>query len=99
MMAVQVSLIVRQRRLRVSQKAALTILHVVMGALITLGGMQVAGSIASEQPLGALMVLAVSAVMPPLIATRVAWASGFAAGRVVRNTRGAEPGAAPDTAI
>jgi hypothetical protein len=67
----------------VSQKTALTILQGVIGAAITLGGMRWAGSIASEQPLGALVLLVGSAVVPSLIATRVAWASGFQAGRKV----------------
>jgi hypothetical protein len=65
----------------VSQKTALTLLHGVIGAAITLGGIRWAGSIAPEQPLGALVLMVGSAVLPSLIATRVAWASGFEAGR------------------
>ncbi|MDB5309894.1 MAG: hypothetical protein JWO38_4096 [Gemmataceae bacterium] len=74
-----------------SQKTALTILHGVVAAVLTLGGMRWAGSIASEQPLGALTILVVSAVAPSLIATRVAWASGYEAGRKASRGSVAEP--------
>ncbi len=77
--------------LSVSQKTALTILHSVMAAVITLGGMSCAGSIASEQPLGALLLMVASAVAPSLIATRVTWASAFAAGRSAARERHAAP--------
>lgn len=76
-----------------SQKTALTLFHCVVGAAITLGGMRWAGSVASEQPAGGLLVLVGAAVMPSLIATRVAWAAGFAAGR--RAVAGGRTGAGP----
>lgn len=79
-----------------SQKTALPLFHCVVEAVITLGGMRWAGSLASEQPAGALLVLVGAAVMPSLIATRVAWTTGFAAGRRAAESGRTEPGAAPD---
>jgi len=58
----------------------MTIMHSIIAAVITLGGMKWAGSIAYQQPTGALVLLVGSAVAPSLIATRVAWACGFEAG-------------------
>jgi hypothetical protein len=64
-----------------AQKHLLTILHCVIAAVVTPMGMVGAGTIAERQPAAGLVVWIGTIVFPVLIATRVAWASGYAAGR------------------
>jgi hypothetical protein len=67
--------------LKMSRKNGLTILHCVIGPLITIGCMGLSASIAREQPLLALILMFGSVVAPFFITTRVAWAAGYAAGQ------------------
>jgi hypothetical protein len=81
-----------------AQKHLLTILHCAVAAVVTSAGMVWAGTVAERQPFAGLCLSLIAVVLPVLIATRVAWASGYAAGRVASGQRAsdAEPGAAPD---
>jgi hypothetical protein len=63
-----------------AQKHLLTILHCVIALVVTIPGMVWSRIMAESQPLGSLFVLVGVVVLPVFIATRVAWASGYAAG-------------------
>ena len=77
-------ILVLQRKLEglLSQKLLLTILHCCMvAAIVTPVGIAWAGTVAERQPMAGLILSFGAVVLPVLIATRVAWASGYEAGR------------------
>ena len=63
-----------------SQELLLTAFHCVVAAIVAPAGLAAARTIAEEQPVAALAVSFLAVVFPVLIATRVAWTSGYAAG-------------------
>jgi hypothetical protein len=64
-----------------TQKHLLTAFHCLVAAVLTPVGLALANSIADQRPNAALVLFWASIVLPVLIATRVAWATGYAAGR------------------
>jgi hypothetical protein len=64
-----------------AQKHALTILHCVLAAVLTPVGLAAAGRVGERDPLLGLLGMLGAVILPVLVATRVAWASGYEAGR------------------
>jgi hypothetical protein len=52
-----------------------------MALIATATGAALAGNIAERQPIAAVFMALVAIVFPMIIATRVAWAAGYEAGR------------------
>ena len=69
------------------QKHQYTILHCITGLVITLGGINWSSRVAEDRPLAAFVLLIISVVAPVFIATRVAWAAGFASGLTKAETK------------
>lgn len=63
-----------------SPKHRLTIFHCIMAVVVTSVGLALAGSVAEQHPLPSRLISLLAVVLPVLVATRVAWASGYAAG-------------------
>src|SRR5262249_7571292 len=71
----------RTGRWLMAQKHVLTLFHCLMAAVVTPAGLAWAGQVADRQPVAALLAGLGAVILPVLIATRVAWASGYDAGR------------------
>jgi hypothetical protein len=67
-----------------SGKAALTLFHCLIGPAMTVGGLWLAREIGEREPLAGLTLALAALVLPFLIVSRVAWATGYAEGRRVR---------------
>lgn len=63
-----------------AQKHLLTVFHCVIALVVTAIGTAWASTAMERQPVAALITAFASIVLPVAIATRVAWASGYAAG-------------------
>jgi hypothetical protein len=74
-----------------SQKHVLTILHCVLALVLIPAGLWWARSVYEQDPLAGLVLSVGAVVLPVLVVTRVAWASGYEAGvrSVERVGRGA----------
>jgi uncharacterized membrane protein len=64
-----------------SAKTRLTLFHSVIGPAMTLGGLALASRVSDREPVLALGLVLGALVLPVLVVSRVAWASGYAAGR------------------
>ena len=64
-----------------STKHLLTAFHCLMAAVLTPFGLMWANVVSSRTAAGGFAVALAAVIVPVLIATRVAWASGYAAGR------------------
>jgi hypothetical protein len=62
-------------------KHLLTAFHCLVAAIVTPLGLHYAAGVADRQPTAAVLAALGAVVFPVLIATRVAWAAGYAAGR------------------